>query len=859
MNWKFRKTRAMGVSAEALAEARRSAVMKDMVLPRYAWATVLERITPAEIISALREYREEGKYKELSELFDLFIDADDNLQYLVDVRKEAIKRALWSFGETLPKPKQEYYDGLLERYLPGWIDVFLEQKLYGWHFVQILWALEEGKYVPAGLREYHGLDLRKVDNEIVMYHKDKPYELEEMRFVRYLYRRPKLHSILKYYVFYCFAINNWAQFTETYGKPQRVGKYEPTATAQEIAWLKQAVTALGTDQAAVVSKNTEIDFKDFTGKSESRDLYMVLCEFVSSRVTKVILGQTMTTEAAKYGTQTLGEVQAEVKEDILNADLADLRVFVNEILDRVDRINFGGGGVRVWFEAPKPVDLERRIMIDEKLVRLGVPVAVDHFYATYGVDRPGEGQVVVERFTQIDADKNADSADEKKSKTDRTEKADGADKELRMEAGALRENAPTDGDRAVPNRSSASQAVGLASCSTEANAGVGGMDRSLAQLQMEIRALPELEDLEAYIPRGFIAEYGQELGRAAVLEYVANRKRGNKTANRGLPSIEFEWDAENVRTIAALRNQAMIISGVRTRTAVEALKAEAVAAVAAGGSFADFIERAELAGYASANPYHLRTEFDNARTTAAQCGRWQQWMADKALFPYLKYVTMRDELVRAEHALLDGIVRAVDDPFWDMNYPPNGWNCRCDVEQLTEGEGEKDPGLTREDPGVEHDASFRGNVGKNGKIPGGAEADYERYADRGEGEVPADGADKNAVCADVGLATENTEGTEKREKNGELDGKVEVVKDVLNYPVLVDRDKRRADKGRQAVEMLRSASEIWQGKGVTYYLRRKGQKIGVMSVTEGKANMVVEYPVSEYMGQGRRGFQEYGV
>jgi len=845
MNWKFWKTRARGVSAEALTEARITAVLKDMALPRYAWVTVLDRITPAEIISALYEYRHNGKYQELSELFDLFIDADDNLQYLVDVRKEAIKRALWSFGEKMPKAKQEFYDGLITRYLPGWIDVFLEQKLYGWHFVQILWALEEGKYVPAGLREYHGLDLRKVDNEIVMYHKDKPYELEEMRFVRYLYRRPKLHSILKYYVFYSFAINNWAQFTETYGKPQRVGKYEPTATAQEITWLKQAVTALGTDQAAVVSKNTEIDFKDFAGKSESRDLYKVLCEFVSSRVTKVILGQTMTTEAAKYGTQTLGEVQAEVKEDILNADLADLRVFVNEILDRVDKINFGGGGVKVWFEAAKPVDLEKRIMIDEKLVRLGVPVTVDHFYDTYGVDRPQKGQAVVE----------VGLTTENTEGHGRELRIDSG--ELRMEAGAQRESAPTNGQAAHIQQTCGAGA----SCSTAVNAGVSEMDRSLARMQEEIRALPELVDLEGYIPREFIAEYGQALGKAAVLEYVANRKRGGRTANQGLPAIEFEFDEESVRTIAALRNQAMIISGVRTRTAMEALKAEAVAVVQNGGSFADFIERAELAGYAPANPYHLRTEFDNARTAAAQCGRWQQRMADKALFPYLKYVTMRDELVRDEHRIMDGIVRAVDDPFWDMNYPPNGWNCRCDAEQLTAGEGEKDPGLKREDPGVEHDVSFRGNVGKNGKIPGGAEADYERYADRGEGDVPADNADKNADSADGGLTTENTEkhGRELRIENGELDGKVEVVKDVLNYPVLVEKDKRRDDKGRQAAEMLRSASEIWQGKGVTYYLQRKGQKIGVLSVSAGKANMVVEYPVSEYNGQGRRGFQEYGV
>ncbi|MEI3154348.1 MAG: hypothetical protein V8S95_04015 [Odoribacter sp.] len=28
---------------------------------------------------------------------------------------------------------------------------------------------------------------------------------------------------------------------------------------------------------------------------------------------------------------------------------------------------------------------------------------------------------------------------------------------------------------------------------------------------------------------------------------------------------------------------------------------------------------------------------------------------------------------------MDGVRKPVDDPFWNRYYPPNGWNCRCDV------------------------------------------------------------------------------------------------------------------------------------------------------------------------------------
>ena len=49
---------------------------------------------------------------------------------------------------------------------------------------------------------------------------------------------------------------------------------------------------------------------------------------------------------------------------------------------------------------------------------------------------------------------------------------------------------------------------------------------------------------------------------------------------------------------------------------------------------------------------------------------------------YLQYRTARDERVRASHRPLDRITLPADDPFWDEFFPPNGWNCRCNVVQV---------------------------------------------------------------------------------------------------------------------------------------------------------------------------------
>jgi len=49
---------------------------------------------------------------------------------------------------------------------------------------------------------------------------------------------------------------------------------------------------------------------------------------------------------------------------------------------------------------------------------------------------------------------------------------------------------------------------------------------------------------------------------------------------------------------------------------------------------------------------------------------------------FLRYVTMRDGKVRQQHRILDWVVKKVEDSFWDIYTPPNGWGCRCRLEKL---------------------------------------------------------------------------------------------------------------------------------------------------------------------------------
>ena len=86
------------------------------------------------------------------------------------------------------------------------------------------------------------------------------------------------------------------------------------------------------------------------------------------------------------------------------------------------------------------------------------------------------------------------------------------------------------------------------------------------------------------------------------------------------------------------------------------------------------------------NETWLRTERDTALSQAQNARIWTDFEGMKEDFPYLVYRTQKDVRVRHSHRALEGFTAKVDDPYWSSIMPQNAFNCRCFVEQLTEGE-----------------------------------------------------------------------------------------------------------------------------------------------------------------------------
>lgn len=82
------------------------------------------------------------------------------------------------------------------------------------------------------------------------------------------------------------------------------------------------------------------------------------------------------------------------------------------------------------------------------------------------------------------------------------------------------------------------------------------------------------------------------------------------------------------------------------------------------------------------SPRRLKTIYRANMRSARAAGQWQRIQRTKESRPYLVYLLGPSEEHRAEHVDLQGLTLPVDDPTWSEIYPPNGYGCKCYVNQI---------------------------------------------------------------------------------------------------------------------------------------------------------------------------------
>ena len=178
------------------------------------------------------------------------------------------------------------------------------------------------------------------------------------------------------YLFANYTIKDWVMFCEIYGMPVRIGKYESGASKDDKTALKAALRAIGTDAAGIISKNTEIEFVDSRGTTNS-DLYHQLIQFCNKEISKAMLGQTLTADVGDKGSYAAAKTHNEIREDLLRADArAMAKTIRHQLLRPWVYFNYGFDAAVPGFDAVWDDDddlNEKADWVDKILNRVAVP------------------------------------------------------------------------------------------------------------------------------------------------------------------------------------------------------------------------------------------------------------------------------------------------------------------------------------------------------------------------------------------------------------------------------------------------------------------------------------------------------
>ena len=187
-----------------------------------------------------------------------------------------------------------------------------------------------------------------------------------------------------------------------------------------------------------------------------------------------------------------------------------------------------------------------------------------------------------------------------------------------------------------------------------------------------------------------------------------------KSLYEGFGGSLIDFDGKPLELLTELRENIYLFSGAKTYQTVKAMESM-LTEDGEKRSFKDFKEFARNE-YDLFNVTWARTEYDTAIGQGQNAYLWTKIQADKDVLPLLQYTAVIDANTSDICAPLNGIVKPVDDPFWDVFMPLNHHNCRCSVLQLSEGEISKDIKEETKQVAENMNDVFKNNVGKDGFV-----------------------------------------------------------------------------------------------------------------------------------------------
>lgn len=301
-------------------------------------------LNPQRLASILRE-ADQGDPVRYLELAETIEERDPHYLGIMGTRKRSVSQLEVTVEPASDAPEHESHAQTVR----DWLDRDeLQFELFdmldaigkGYSFTEIIWDTSQGQWQPKRLEWRDPRWFRFLRNDlttpVMIGDGGEDIELPAFKFIHAVMKaksglplRSGIARVASWaWMFKAFTARDWAIFTQTYGQPLRVGKYHTGATREERDTLFRAVANIAGDCAAIIPETMLIEFVEAKSVGSSMDLYERRSDWLDRQLSKLVLGQTATTDAVTGGLGS-GKEHREVQEDIERADAKSLSAIVN--------------------------------------------------------------------------------------------------------------------------------------------------------------------------------------------------------------------------------------------------------------------------------------------------------------------------------------------------------------------------------------------------------------------------------------------------------------------------------------------------------------------------------------------------
>lgn len=313
---------------------------------------------------------------------------DSHLSAVVKSRKAGVLSLEWNISDERIKK-------ILQPHMYLLIENILDAPLFGFQPIEIVWDKVDNLVIPvkfvAKPQEWFVFDK---EGNLRFKTKEKPVEGEPVPEFKFLcpvvnpsYANPYGEKALsKCYwpvTFKRGTMKMWAVFIERYATPWIIGKHPRGVSQEETELFANLLNDMIQDAVAVIPDDSQIEIID-TSKTSSSDIFERFKTICDMEISKAILGQTLTTQQGDSGSYSLGQVHAEIRKEIVDADKKLVEDTINQLIRYICVLNsiFEIPTIQFFEEEDLNKDRAER---DRILKDLGVKLSKKYFMKHYNL------------------------------------------------------------------------------------------------------------------------------------------------------------------------------------------------------------------------------------------------------------------------------------------------------------------------------------------------------------------------------------------------------------------------------------------------------------------------------------------